>query len=468
MRIRALDSFGLPLWSKQMIGYLRSYVPEKALYGHAYQSMFEFLAASELWDRARMMEYQQIRISSLLRHAQSSVPWYSRRFADYGVNASQFKDLSDLRRFPFVTKKDLQSSGLEFVSTAVPRESLVYLTTGGSTGVPVGFYQSRNFQMYELAFNAYYWRWFGIRPNDLCVELRGSYVGSHDRPFKYVTRSNHWLFSTYYLTEETFPIYLAKLNAIRPKYLQAYPSAASLFAKFLNNSNHTLVFKPRVIFCASEVLDPSQVSMIEHAFQCPVHSQYGQTERVCLAAWTPTSMLYHCFPQYGHVELLNSDDKEVDVRGSVGEIVGTSLNNFAAPLIRYRTGDVARNPDHSTEEKSYRLFSTIEGRRQDHIISSNGRRVSIAALNMHTDLYDQVLQYQFKQDAPGKVLLLVVPRNDFTIKSMDRIRSAINEKLGPDFSLALESVARIALTDRGKTRFLIQEIADVNEGVDHA
>src|SRR6202020_2374964 len=82
-----------------------------------------------------------------LRSAEQHVPFYRRRFAEYGVSASQVKAPEDLARFPVLTKEDLRAHGPELVAEGLPRR-LHRSNTSGSTGEPARF--SYDHHTYEL------------------------------------------------------------------------------------------------------------------------------------------------------------------------------------------------------------------------------------------------------------------------------------------------------------------------------
>lgn len=458
-RTRAGLKDGVALRSLELIyGNIVRFVPLDIRYGPEFKRMREFLLESQAWPMHKLEEYQVTKTARILKYAQQHIPWYQKKFAEWGVCANDFKCIDDIKKFPFLTKEDIRDNLHDLVSPKYRRMSLTYVTTGGSTGVPVGFFQDRVVQAVEHAFNAHYWSWYGCKPMDTCVILRGGYVGTRLRPFKYSPSTNDWHFSIYYLTRSSVEEYVARLNKIRPKFIQAYPSAVSLLASLMAERNLRLEFRPNAIMCASEILNENQSRLIEETFHCPVHSQYGQSERVTLAATTPKSPLYHVFPQYGLTELLDEDGKEVVQDEGVGEIVGTGFHNFAMPLIRYRTQDRAvHSNNRARAEFDYRLFARIDGRLQELVFTRSGRTISMTAINMHDNTFDSIAQFQFCQEVPGQLVMNVVPRSTFGEVERTLIESRLRAKLGEDMDLWVNVVDRIPLTPSGKMRFLIQK-----------
>src|ERR1700756_4165981 len=85
-------------------------------------------------DELRALQLQRLKWS--LAHAYDNVEHYRRGFDQAGVHPDDLKDLSDLARFPFMTKKDLRDH-YPFGLFAVPREKLSRVhASSGTTGKP--------------------------------------------------------------------------------------------------------------------------------------------------------------------------------------------------------------------------------------------------------------------------------------------------------------------------------------------
>ena len=119
--------------------------------------------------------------------------------------------------------------------------------TGGSTGVPLGFYQDHQYMTVASALDAYVRSWWGILPYD-----RTALVWGADREFKdfnikeklYNFRSRTMNLNAFRMTEEDLRSFCIKLRSWKPPYLMGYSSALESFAKYAaNNSFDDLRFK---------------------------------------------------------------------------------------------------------------------------------------------------------------------------------------------------------------------------------
>src|SRR6202167_880748 len=87
--------------------------------------------------RDEIMALQTRRLAWSLAHAYDNVGHYRQAFDRAGVHPSDFKQLSDLDKFPFTVKTDLRDN-YPFNMFAVPRERLVRVhASSGTTGKPI-------------------------------------------------------------------------------------------------------------------------------------------------------------------------------------------------------------------------------------------------------------------------------------------------------------------------------------------
>lgn len=444
---------------EKSVDWIKALVPFEWRYNPEFSQFKKFLDESQYWSREKLDEYQFIQTKKLLEYAEKNIPWYQKKFAEYGVSSKDFVNLQDIKKFPLVTKEEIRDNLDQFISKEFSKLKLMYVTTGGSTAIPFGFYQPSSLEKIDLAFFDHHWGWVGCKLTDTSVVLRGEFVGNENKLFDYKPSKREWRFSTYYLNEKTFDQYFKKLNEIKPVFIQAYPSAAELFAQFMREKNLKLSFKLKAIMLGSENIYDEQIDLIEKTFDAKVHTWYGQAERVSLAPWSKNSRLFHIFPQYGLTELLDSSDNEVTNEDETGEIVATGFYNFAMPFIRYRTMDLATHTNQKSPDGfNYRLFKRIEGRLQELIVTSSGRLISMTAINMHDETFDNVRQFQFYQDTPGKVTLKILPNEKFSERDLNRIYDSIKFKLGDDTELEIKIVDSIPRTKSGKLRFLDQKL----------
>ncbi|MDD3933166.1 MAG: phenylacetate--CoA ligase family protein [Methanoculleus sp.] len=443
------DSF-----TTRALGILPSY--------NIYKKTYTLLRQSRQWSREELAAYQAEALSRLLDHAYENVPYYRRVFEERGLVPGDIQTPEDLALLPFLTREDLQKSLPDLKARNYPETAFEYVTTGGSTGIPVGFYYEKGAsRAREWAFMKTQWDRVGYRFSDRCVVLRGYIVGSaRDETFWKKTLFGRWLLmSSHHMTEETLPAYIDRIRTFRPGFIQAYPSMAVILARYMVEHGVEPFPTVKAVLCGSENLYPWQRSLLAEAFGCRVFSWYGNSEQTVLAGECEESTHYHIFPEYGIVELIGRDGRPVERPGAMGEVVATNLTNFVCPLIRYRTMDLAvlgKSP--CTCGRNYPLLERVEGRVQDFIVTSKGELLSGITMNIDTDAFDNVKQFQFYQERVGEVILNIVKKPAFSDLDADYLRREVGRSCGDDVTITIRYVDNIPLTARGKYRYFVQNM----------
>ncbi|HYG98446.1 MAG TPA: hypothetical protein VD837_04890 [Terriglobales bacterium] len=431
------------------------------LQGKVFRNTLQFLLRSERWTGNEHERYQLEKTRQLLQHCYDDVPYYRNSFDRLKFHPSDFKSLADLRALPMLDKMAVEENLKDLVARNISQRRLRYYTTGGSTGIPMGFYLDRNYT--DAARNAFFcrmWGWIGYRDYERGVIVRGAVIKSKDPvPQKRSLLDNKLYVSSYNLKEECIPAVHDLLLRYRPVSIQAYPSAITQIAQVMIEKQLPPVPSLRVILCGSENLYAWQRELLQRAFGCRIFSWYGHSENVLLAGECEKGSEYHCFSEHGVFELVRPDGSVIENANEVGEIVGTGFINDAMPFVRYRTGDMASYAEGPCPcGRAYRRFSRIEGRLQELMVTADGRYISMTAINMHSDLFDNVKQFQFVQDVPGKIEMRIIRKPSYTDRDSVRILQEMKHKMGQDMAVDLVFVDDIPLTARGKHRFLLQHL----------
>jgi phenylacetate-CoA ligase len=418
---------------KTLAGRAYRAIPRSIRQGAAYERFRREAAESESWDAETTTRYQIAAIRESLIAAQRA-PFYAKRFAEAGVKPENFESLEQFAAYPMLTKQDIILHRDEMVSGEASQR--LAMTTGGSSGVPVSFFLHKGISRpKEQAYLEATWARVGYQPGDRVAVIRGGVTSSRaDGRIASFDATRNWLvLSSYHLTPERLPEYVAELNRFRPQHLHAYPSAALM----LMQMSVKLDFKLTSLLCGSEKLSVEAQKQLEGHFGAPVMHWYGHSERAVLAAQLPGSSVLHFWPAYGFVEF-----GEPDAEGN-REIIATSFHNHVMPLIRYRTGDLW-SPD-----------SRVIGRDYEFLIGRTGRRISLTAMNMHDDIFDGLLAVQFHQHETGMVECHLQPTPAWSRDREAVIRAGLLRKLGDDFELTLRVVDQIEKTSAGKHRWLV-------------
>ncbi|MDB6006558.1 MAG: hypothetical protein JWR15_3545 [Prosthecobacter sp.] len=437
---------------KSLAGRAYRAIPAFLRHGRAYTRFQNEAREVEAWDAGTIRRYQIAALRESLMAA-AKAPFYAERFAACGVDPAKFEALEQLLDYPLLTKQDLVLHREQMVNPEYDAKQRLYITTGGSSGVPVGFYLHKGVSRpKEQAYLEAQWSRRGYRVGDRVAVIRGGVTsGKAGGGVSYFDATRNWLvLSSSHLTSERLPEYVTALNRFRPRHLHAYPSAALLLMQL----GAKLDFPLGSLLCGSEPLTPENQRQLEQHFGAPVMHWYGHSERAVLAAQGRRSDLLHFWPTYGWMELGRPDE------GGNCEIIGTSFHNHVMPLIRYRTGDHARLPEMSPREFSWPAIEAVIGRDYEFLLAHGGRRVSLTAINLHDRFFTEVLALQFRQSEPGAATVCYIPSPSFTAGTLAQMRQVLQHKLGDDFKLEFERVNDVERTPAGKHRWLITTLKE--------
>ena len=446
----------MPPRIKRAVGSTYRQLPERFRRGEHYAEFKLLAEGGEHWTREQIERYQFDELMKTVLHAAQHCPFYRERFRGAGFDAAKFSSFDDLQKVPAITKTDLLQHRNEMLSELYDQSQRLYITTGGSTGVPVGFYLQKGISRpKETAFLEAIWKRGGYFDGARLALLRGHVTTSRSiGTISSYDGTRDWLMlSSAHLTAERLPEYLRELEEFKPDLLHAYPSSALLFAEQLQNAGRKWELPLRGILCGSERITEPQRKLLESVFGCRVYSWYGHSERVVLAAGGRKTNFYYFVPQYGFAEFgpPNAD--------GLREVIGTSFHNFVMPLVRYRTGDYVRLAEGASNfEFPVSAASEIAGREQEFLLTATGRKISLTAFNMHDSIFDDLYAVQFFQDKPGIAEFRYIAGPSFDRSRLKQIEGGIRRKLGDDFELTLKPVNEVEKTAAGKHKWLVSTV----------
>lgn len=451
-----------PQFIRTFTGRIYRSIPLSLRYGEVYKHYRNLLKESCYWNEEKKQEFIIANVRKSLLNAYNNTEYYKTKFDEIGFNPNKFKNLSEMGAIPFSDKTIIRENKNLIINKNIPKNKLLYTTTGGTSGVPVEvFFIKGNERSREYAFMTDQWKRIGYKEGDRIAVIRGGVVDhkGNNTFFKYEPVKNRMLFSTYDLFEENFPLYIEKLKKFKPDYIHTYPSAIIVLAKYIIKEKIS-IGSLKGILCSSEQFYPGQRELIKQAFNSRVYSWYGHTEGTTLAGECEQSSNYHIFFEYGYTELIDENDNVITEPGKQGEIVGTSFEMKAFPIIRYKTGDFAEYVEGKCKcGRNYMLLTNVKGRwNQENLYTKKNSKISLTMLNMHSDIFDNVIQYQFYQKEKGKVILRIVKNSAYCDSDEKKILSAFTEKFKDHMDFNIQYQDKIDRTRVGKHKFLVQEI----------
>ena len=426
-------------------------------HGRVFRRILSELESTEHFDADKIKEWQNKKLSLLVRHSYENVPYYNRIFKKLGIIPTDIKDIEDLKKLPFLTKEDVRRNPEDFLARNINRFFVTKNFTSGTSGKPLKLYRS----LYSISFeNAIVWRqrkWGGLDFSDRIAVIREEQIAPFEikkPPFwRYSMLEKKLFLSAYHLSEKNVFYYIKAIKDFKPKAIEAEPSLLYILARFIKNKGiSSSSFSIKSIFTSSEILLDMHKQFIEEVFRAKIYDFYGNTERVA-AIGTCEKGNYHVLPEYSVTEFLplNAEPRKV-------EIVGTALHNYAMPLLRYRTGDVVELLDSDcTCGRKFRSIRKIEGRISDFLIFKDGR-IAVDACYLMLKGVDNIVQSQIIQEDLNTIRIKFIPGENFSKKDKDKIMNNVKAYMGPEVEMVLEQDSEIANDKTIKYRPFISKV----------
>lgn len=423
--------------------------------GYVFKRMLSFLEESKFYSRQEIINYQDEKLRELIHHAYNNVPYYKEVFDKIKLKPNDIKSQNDLWKIPLLTKKDVKENFKKLKATNVPRFMLHLGHTSGTTGTPAHFYRDFRSINFENAIVWRQWNEAGVFSRDRKAVCRGDIIVPQSQsspPFWNKDPIEKKLYlSAFHLSSSNLQYYIDEILSYKPVSLQAYPSTAYTIAQYLKKTDQKINLK--AVFTSSEPLYSFQRELIEERMNCKVWDFYGMAERVISASECKYHTGLHINEEYGITEFINGkSDRE-------GIMVGTSLHNFAMPLIRYVTNDYGKLSEQSCPCGSeHRLLEPIETKQEDMIITKDGKWISPSIITHAFKPLTHVAKSQVIQHEINRYEILIVPEKGFNKKEEDILLSGLKERFGQDADIKIRIVNDISRTKNGKFRWVISHV----------
>ncbi len=339
----------------------------------------------ETRERKELLEFQNERLQIVVNQAYSRVDFYRKKFDEARVNPDDIKNLEDLKRIPFTTRKDLMDN-YPYGMFAVPLRDVVRLQFPmGLYGNPIVIGYTRQdlkiwrelvarimvgigiteHDIIQVAFN--YGLFFGAIRFNQSAELIGAAV-----------------VPTSIASAE---VQLRIMQDFRSTVLASTPSFALHIIETMKRKRidpQTLSLK--IGLFGAEPWSESVRQVIEENLNIKAYDIYGVNELVepGVAGECSARAGLHIFEDHFFAEVIDPRTGQALSAGREGELVLTTLTTNAYPLLRYRTSDV-------TALHYDRCSCGRTMVRMDRVIKRTDQMVSVRGINVFPEKIEEVL-----------------------------------------------------------------------------
>jgi len=322
----------------------------------------------ETASRDEISALQLQRLQWSVRHTYDNVEHYRKKCQKKGVHPDDLKQLSDLSKFPFMTKLDLRDN-YPFGLFATPMNKVARLhASSGTTGksVVVGYTQRDLDNWADLIARSL--RAAGVRPGQMVHNAYGygMFTGGLGAHYGIERLGCTVVPMSGGQTEKQ----VQQIMDFRPDAIMVTPSYSLVIAEGFER----LGIKPdeislKIGVFGAEPWGEGMRAEIERKLGIDAIDIYGLTEVMgpgvaCECIETkdgPVIWEDHFYP-----EIIDPETGEVLEDGEEGELVFTSLTKETFPVIRYRTRDLTSLLPPTS--RSFRRIGKITGRSDDMLI----------------------------------------------------------------------------------------------------
>ena len=324
----------------------------------------------ETLSREEITALQLQRLRSTVEHCMHS-PFYAERLKQCGVSTDSIKSLDDLKRIPFTTKQDLRNTYPFGIASVKPEECVRLHSSSGTTGNPtVILHTQKDLNEWAAAVARCLWM-VGLRPYDVFQNSSGYGMFTGGLGFQYGAEKMGML--TVPAAAGNTKRQIKFMTDFGTTAVHAIPSYATRLYEVMEEQGidprtdtrlHTLII-------GAEPHSEEPRRRIEEMLGVKAYNSFGMSE-MCgpgVAFECREQNGLHIWEDYYIVEIVDPETLRPVPDGEVGELVLTTLNREAMPLLRYRTRDLTRLlPGECPCGRHHKRLDRMKGRSDDMMI----------------------------------------------------------------------------------------------------
>ena len=288
----------------------------------------------------QILEWQNERLVSQVKHVWENVPYYRKKMEEKGVTPEDIKGVADLHKLPFLTKDDLREAYPYGLLGTDLKDCVRIQSTSGTTGKRVvAFYTQEDVDLWE----------------DCCARALMAVGGTKEDVVQ--VAYGYGLFTggagLHGGSHKVGSLTLPKSSGNTDRQLQFMTDLGATilcctpsYAQYLSESIHERGLRDQIKLKAgifgAEAWSENMRRDIENSLGIKAYDIYGLTEisgpGVSFECEEQTGM--HINEDHFIAEIINPDTGEVLPEGEKGELVFTCITKKAFPLLRYRTRDI--------------------------------------------------------------------------------------------------------------------------------
>ncbi|OVE80607.1 hypothetical protein BVY03_05950 [bacterium K02(2017)] len=397
-----------------------------------------------LWrDRSsakRINTFSQKQFLDTINNAYHNVPFYKKFWDDHQIDIKQIKSLKDINLLPILTKTLIKKHFIDhsILQTNFNPNQGVQMNTTGSTGTPLSvILNPKTYARYITTYIRYYIR-LGYYPWDVVSYVKTESLNlPHIGPFFQLKYIDHF---------KDLATIFNEIKKNKTSILMIYPWTAM---KLTQNYDETQLkaLKLKFIVLNSEISTKQDRIYLAKVFNCPVYDEFSCNETFLIAMHCK-NFNYHIPTDSIWLEAVDKKNQPV-TKGQSGNLLITTLNSPAMPLIRYQLDDVIELSDEFCTCKSpYPIIKSFSGRVDDMFIMPDGREIPAISLMILMkkavpESPKSIKTFKLIQLEPLLIKFQIVPGVNFKKEQLDGFELQLQEFCNAPIKLIIEEVKNI-------------------------
>jgi len=400
-----------------------------------------------------LKELQDRKLRAITKHAYENVSFYHQKFDSAGVHPEDIKTVEDLPKLPITTKQEVKENFPgRIVARGVDISKCWLPHTSGSTGIPLTVAYDEAAEDFQKAVALRPNLSCGQKPWDRWVDITAPYQIKPKKWFQRIGVFSPIGISLFLEPKEQVSV----IEKINPDVIDGYSSAIYLLAREIKELGNSKI-RPRIIYGTSELLTDEMREYINAVFGVEMYDQFGCVELGRTAWECPAHSGYHIDVEAVVMEFVRNG-RQVPA-GERGEIIYTTLYNYAMPLIRYAVGDIGVPSDEKCPcGRGLPLMKLLEGKADAFVQVPSGRIFSSMTWTVLLKLFSSIAQFKVIQERIDEIRIQVVPGRGFTQDTINHIIRDVKHVLGDEVHIEIEPVDEIPRDKSGKVRSVISKV----------
>jgi len=386
-------------------------------------------------DREHLEQYQLQRLAETLTYAKGNSRFYGDLLS--GASRSSLESLKDFEDIPFTYPQQIAQNPLDFL--CVPQKEvsrIVTLNTSGTSGMGKRIFFTEGDLDLTVDFFKFGMSCLTDESDRVLVLLPGDSYGSiGDLLQKALGMSNIKCVNYGILADPEdaanciikeditclvgIPIQVLYLSRVRPDVFKSHI---------------------RKVLLSTDYVPETMIRELNRLYGCKVFTHYGMTE-MGYGGGVECEALngYHMREADLYFEIVDPGTGEVLPDGQSGEVVFTTLNRQAMPLIRYRTGDSASFSINSCACGTFlKTMNRVSGRIDNRVMIGEGIYLYLRELDEVILNFREVLDYKACIADKNLLKLDIISENKEIIREIElAVQKLLQEKPGHEIGLTV-------------------------------